>query len=126
MPYRPTKETERLLLEYPQVAASIARDLLRQAKSYVNPISARSFNNAGGVLTTIRNLIGFIRGLLLFGRLPLDPEARRELVVGISELRMQLEKFQPANTRSIEFARWKRAIQELERLARELGMEIHG
>lgn len=126
MPYRPTKMTEKLLQEHPQVAASIARDLLRQAKTYVNPVSAKSFNNAGGVLTTIRNLIGFIRGLLLFGRLPLDPETRKELVVGISELRMQLEKFRPANANSIEFARWKRAVQELERLARELGVVISG
>jgi len=62
----------------------------------------------------------------LFGRLPLDPETRKELVVGISELRMQLEKFRPANANSIEFARWKRAVQELERLARELGVVISG
>ena len=122
MPYRPSKETEKLLMQNPQVPASIARDLLRQAKAYVNPISAKSFNNAGGVLTTIRNLIGFVRGLLLFGKLPLDPETKRELIIGISQLRMQMEKFRPANTNSIEYARWRRAVQELERLARELGV----
>jgi len=126
MPYRPTKETEKLLLEHPQVAVSIAKDLLRQAKAYVNPVTARSFNNAGGVLTTIRSLIGFMRGLLLFGNLPLDHDSKKELVIGISELRTQLEKFKPKDTRSIEYARWRRAVQELERLARELGVVVHG
>ena len=122
MPYRPTKLTEKLLMQNPQVPASIARDLLRQAKTYVNPVSAKSFNNAGGVLTTIRNLIGFVRGLLLFGRLPLDPETKRELIIGISQLKMQLEKFKPDDPRSLEYTRWKRSMQELERLARELGV----
>jgi len=125
MPYRPTKETKKLLLQHPQVAVSIAKDLLRQAKAYVNPVTARSFNNAGGVLTTIRSLIGFMRGLLLFGNLPLDHDAKKELVIGISELRTQLEKFKPNDSRSLEYARWKRAMQELERLARELGVTAY-
>lgn len=126
MPYRPSKRTQVLIREHPEVAISIAIDLLRQAKQYVNPVTQKSFNHVGGVLTTIRNLLGFVRGLLLFGELSGIEKHKNELLVAISELKMQLEKYKPQNTKSIEYARWLRCIKELERLARELGVEIHG
>lgn len=126
MPYRPSKRTQVLIQEHPEVAISIAFDLLRQAKQYVNPITQKSFNHVGGVLTTIRNLIGFIRGLLLFGQLELKEDHKRELLIELSELKMQLEKYRPKDKKAIEYARWYRCLQEIARLARELGVEIHG
>ena len=125
MPYRPSKETEKLLLEHPQVAVSIAKDILAQARKYLNPVTARSFNNPGGILTTLRTIIGFARGLLVLGNLPMEEEARKELVIAVSELRTQLEKYKPKDTKSLEYARWRRVMQELERLARELGVIWH-
>ena len=121
MPYRPTKTTYELIRQHPEVAYHIALDLLAQIRKYINPVTEKSFNSPGGVLTTIRTIVGLARGLLAPIADKLTHEQKTEILVRVSEAKMQLEKYKPAE-KTIEFARWKRAARELELLLIDIGV----